>query len=59
MVLFMYIQATFYESQYFLDSLSDIIDCYSNVYDNHILIGDFNLEPSQMYLETFINSQLF
>ena len=47
------------KSQYFLDSLSDIIDCYSNVYNNHILIGDFNLEPSQMYLETFINSQLF
>ena len=42
--------------QYFLDSLSDIIDCYSNVYDSHILIGDFNLEPSQMYLETFIET---
>ena len=50
-------------SKYFLDSLSNIIDYYSNVYDNHTVIGDFNLEPSQMYLETSIliglNSQLF
>ena len=43
-------------SQYFLDSLSNIIDYYSNVYDNHIVIGDFNLEPSQMYLETFMET---
>ena len=43
-------------SQYFLDSLSDIVDYYSNVYGNHIVIGDFNLEPSQMYLKTFIET---
>ena len=43
-------------SQYFLDPLSDIIDYCSNVYDNHIVIGDFNLEPSQMYLKTFIET---
>ena len=50
-------------SKYFLKSLSNIIDYYSNVYDNHTVIGDFNLEPSQMYPETSIltglNSQLF
>ena len=28
--------------QYFLDSLSNVIDYYSNVYDSHIVIGDFN-----------------
>ena len=38
-------------SQYFLDSLSNIINYYSNVYDNYIVIGDFNLKPSQMYLK--------
>ena len=43
-------------SQYFLDSLSDIIDYYSNIYDNHIVIGGFNLEPSQMYLKTFMKT---
>ena len=44
-------------TQYFMDSLSDIIDFYSNVYGNHIMIGDFNLEPSQMYLETFMETR--
>ena len=43
-------------SQYFLDSLSDIIDYYSNAYDNHIVIGEFNLKPCQMYLETFMET---
>ena len=43
-------------SQYFLDSLSNIIDYYSNAYDNHLVIGEFNLEPSQMYLETFMET---
>ena len=36
---------------------TDIIDYYSNVYDNHLVIGDFNLEPSQMYLETFMETR--
>ena len=43
--------------QYFLDTLSNIIDYYSNVYGNHIVIGDFNLEPSQMYLKTFMETR--
>ena len=43
-------------SQYFLDSFS-IIDYYSNVYDNHLVIGNFNLEPSPMYRKTFMETQ--
>ena len=43
-------------SQYFLDSLSNIIDCHSNFCDNHMVIGDFNLELSQTYLETFMET---
>ena len=43
-------------SQYFLDSLPNIIDYYSNVYDNHIVIDDFKLEPSQIYLETYMKT---
>ena len=39
-------------SQYFLDY-------YSNVYDNHIVIGDFTLELSQMYLETFMETHKY
>ena len=43
-------------SQYFLNCLSNIIDYYSNVYDNHLVIGDFNLEPSQVCPETFMKT---
>ena len=50
-------------SKYFVDSLSYVIDYYSNVYGNHTVIGNFNSESSQMYVETStligLNSQLF
>ena len=52
MVFFMHIQATFYEQLIFLD----FNDNYSNAYGNHIVIGHFNLEPSQMYLKTFMET---
>ena len=42
--------------QYFSNSLSNIIDYHSNVYGNQIVIGDFNLEPSQTCLETFMET---
>ena len=43
-------------SQCFLDSSPNIIDYYSNVYGNCIVIGDFNLEPSQVSLEKFMET---
>ena len=43
-------------SQYFPDSLSDVTDYYSNNYGNHIVISDFNLEPFQMCLKTFMET---
>ena len=43
-------------SQYFLDSLSNVIDYYYNVYEKHILKCDFNLEPSQVCLEIFMEA---
>ena len=33
------------DSQYYLENLSLIIDHYSSIYDNHIILGDFNMEP--------------
>ena len=33
------------DSQYFLENLSLITDHYSSIYDNHIILGDFNMEP--------------
>ena len=32
-------------SQYFLENLPLIIDHYSIIYDNNIILGDFNMEP--------------
>ena len=44
------------DSQYFLDNLSLIIDHYSSIYDNHIILGDFNMEPKNPKLASFMNS---
>ena len=40
--------------QYFLDSLHNIIDFYSGIYDNHIVLGDFNTDPSNTQLSAFL-----
>ena len=31
-------------NQYFCDSLSQLLDIYSSIYDNKVVFGDFNLE---------------
>ena len=43
-------------NQDFLDSLSEINDYYSNVYDNHIILGDFDMDPSQTMFSGFMNT---
>ena len=40
--------------QYFLNSLHNIIYIYSGVYGNHILLGDFNMDPSHTQLSAFM-----
>ncbi len=42
--------------KYFFDNLSRVIDCYSKKYDSIIVMGDFNLEPTDGPIETFCNS---
>ena len=42
--------------QYFLDNLTMIVDHYSSIYDNHIILGDFNLEPDSPILISFTQS---
>ena len=42
-------------SQYFLDTLSDLLDFYSNHYDNKVILGDFNLKPTDPLMMTFLN----
>ena len=41
--------------QYFLDRLSEIIDHYSSIYYNYIIL-DFNMEPSDSLLYAFMQS---
>ena len=36
--------------QYFLENLSMIVDRYSSIYDNDIILGDFNMEPNSPIL---------
>ena len=42
--------------QYFLDKLLDVIDHYSSIYGNYIILGDFNMEPSGFLLNAFMQS---
>ena len=42
--------------QYFLENLSMIVDHYSSIYDNHIILGDFNMEPNSPILISFMQS---
>ena len=56
MVFPQYIKVSLTEHQDVLDSLSEIIDYYPNVYDNHIILGDFNMEPSQTMLSALMDN---
>ena len=40
--------------QNFLDSLCNAITFYSGIYDNHIVLGDFDMDPSHTQLSAFI-----
>ena len=40
--------------QYFLDSLHNILDFYLGFYDNHLVLGDFNMDPSHTQLSAFM-----
>ena len=44
-------------NQYFLDILGDLLDFYSQDYDNKVILGDFNLEPSNPSIFSFMNNQ--
>ena len=54
MVFLKHIQASSQNCQYFLDSLHNIIDFYSGVYDNHIVLGDSNMDASHTQLSTLM-----
>ena len=45
-----------HNKQYFLDNLTMIVDHYSSIYGNHIILGDFNLELDSPILISFMHS---
>ena len=46
------------KSEYLLNELDKMIDYFSVSYDNHVIIGDFNLEPLTGLLKHFMNSNV-
>ena len=42
--------------QYLLENVSMIADHYSSIYENHMFLGDFNMEPSSPILISFMQS---
>ena len=46
-------------SQYFCDSLSELLDFYASIYDNNFFFGDFNLEILHPVMLSFMNNENF
>ena len=46
-------------SEYFLNSLTKIIDYFASTYDNHLMLGYFNLEATDSALMGFLDSNRF
>ena len=44
-------------SQCYLDLLGDLLDFYSQDHDSKVILGDFNLEPSNPNIVSFMNNQ--
>ena len=42
--------------EYFLNSLTKLIDLFCNKYDNYLIMGDFNMEPTESALSNFLSS---
>ena len=50
---------TLLNNQYFCDSLSELLDFYSTIYDNKVVFGNFNLEISHPVMLSFMNNENF
>ena len=46
-------------NQYFCDSLSELLDFYSSIYDNKVAFGEINLEISHPVMLLFMNNKNF
>ena len=46
-------------NNYFLNTFHDLLDLYSGIYNNKVVFGDFNLEPTNPVMVNFMDSQNF
>ena len=44
-------------SQYLLNYISDMLDCYSNHYEYKVIFADFNVNPVKLEINTFSNTE--
>ena len=44
-------------NKHFLDILGDLVEFYSQGYDNKVILGDFNLEQSNPNVASLMNNQ--
>ena len=44
------------DSGFFRYSLTEIIDNFATKYDNHLIMGDFNMEPNNRMFKSFLES---
>ena len=44
---------------YFLDTLNGLLHFYSDIYDNKVVFGNFNIEPTNPVMINFMDSQNF
>ena len=57
--LFVSVKPPLQSNNYFLNTLNDLLDFYSDIYDNKVVFGDFNLEPTNTVMINFMDSQNF
>ena len=56
MFMFVYFGLLRKNKQYFLKNLSMIVDHYSSIYRNHMILADFNMEPNSFTLTSYTQS---
>ena len=59
MAFWQYYKQPLQDNQYFVGILSNLLDFYSNEYYNKVVLGDLNLEPSNLSMLSFMDNQNF
>ena len=56
MDVYVHLQTSFLKQTVFLRNVSEIIDHFSSIYDNYVILGEVNMELSDSILKTFMQS---